>query len=105
VDRIRGCFNEKGWEALQNLSASDKSKAMKLLFDKKDGLGLEWGRIPIGASDYALTRYTLDETAGDTGMEHFSIDHDTNYLIPFIKAAQAVKPDILFWGSAWTPPT
>jgi glucosylceramidase len=100
-----GCFNEKGWEALQNLSASDRSKAMKLLFDKKDGLGLEWGRIPIGASDYGLTRYTLDETPGDTGMEHFSIAHDTNYLIPFIKAAQAVKPDIQFWASAWTPPT
>ena len=100
-----GCFNEKGWEALQNLSASDKSKAMKLLFDKKEGLGLEWGRIPIGASDYGLTRYTLDETAGDTGMEHFSIAHDTSYLIPFIKAAQAVKSDIKFWASAWTTPT
>jgi len=24
--------------------------------------------------------------------------------MPFIKAAMAVKPDIKFWGSAWTPP-
>jgi glucosylceramidase len=99
-----GCFNEKGWEALQKLSAGDRDKAIKLLFGK-DGCNFTWGRIPIGASDYGLTRYTLDETAGDTAMTSFSIAHDKDYLIPFIKAAQAVKSDILFWGSAWTPPS
>jgi glucosylceramidase len=99
-----GCFNEKGWEALQKLSQSDRDSAIKLLYGK-NGCNFAWGRIPIGASDYALTRYSLDETSGDTAMTHFSIDHDTNYLIPFIKAAQAVKPGIIFWASAWTPPT
>jgi hypothetical protein len=34
-----GCFNEAGWEALKKLSAGDRDKAMKLLFDKKDGIG------------------------------------------------------------------
>jgi glucosylceramidase len=100
-----GCFNEKGWQALSKLSSSDRDKAIKLLFDKENGIGFTWGRIPIGASDYALTRYTLNETSGDTGMTHFSIDHDTNYLIPYIKAALAVKSDLKFWASAWTPPT
>jgi glucosylceramidase len=100
-----GCFNEKGWQALQNLSTSDRDRAMRLLFDKKNGIGFTWGRIPIGASDYAIARYTLDETVGDTLMNNFSIAHDTNYLVPYIKAAQAVKPDILFWASAWTTPT
>ena len=32
------------------------------------------GRIPIGASDYAIARYTLNETAGDTALASFSID-------------------------------
>jgi glucosylceramidase len=99
-----GCFNEKGWEALQNLSASDRDRAIRLLFSK-DGCNFTWGRIPIGASDYALVRYTLNQTTGDTAMNSFSIARDTNYLIPYIKAAQAVKPGILFWASAWTPPT
>ena len=26
-------------------------------------------------------------------------------MIPYIKAAQAVKGNIRFWGSPWTPPT
>jgi glucosylceramidase len=99
-----GCFNEKGWEALQNLSASDRDRAIRLLYGK-DGCNFTWGRIPIGASDYAIVRYTLNQTTGDTLMNNFSVAHDTNYLIPFVKAAQAVKPGILFWASAWTPPT
>lgn len=99
-----GCFNEAGWDALNSLSASDKDRAIKLLFDVKDGIGFTWGRIPIGASDYALERYSLNETKDDTAMNNFSINRDKNYLIPFVKAAQAVKSDIRFWASAWTPP-
>lgn len=100
-----GCFNEVGWDALKKLSASDRDKAMHLLFDKNDGIGFTWCRIPIGASDYSLSRYTLNETAGDTGMTSFSIERDKGCLIPFIKAAQAIKPDLLFCASPWTPPT
>ncbi len=37
-------------------------------------------------------------------MEHFSIARDEMALIPYIKAAQAVKDDIKFWASPWTPP-
>ncbi len=100
-----GTFNEAGWDALNKLSSSDKEKAMHLLFDKNDGIGFAWGRIPIGASDYALKRYTLNENADDFKMEKFSIDRDKEYLIPYIKAAQEIKPDMLFWASPWTPPT
>lgn len=99
-----GCVNEAGWDALNVLSAADKDKAMKLLFDKKDGIGFQWVRIPIGASDYALKRYTLNDTKDDFEMKNFSIERDKSYLIPYIKAAQAIKPNIHFWASPWTPP-
>jgi glucosylceramidase len=100
-----GCFNEAGWDALQVLSESDRNRAISLLFSEEDGMGLTWGRVPIGASDYALQRYSLNETKDDTGMTNFSITRDKQYLIPYIKAALAVKPDLKFWASAWTPPT
>lgn len=99
-----GCVNEAGWDALNELSAADKDKTMKLLFDKKDGIGFEWVRVPIGASDYALKRYTLDDSPNDLEMKDFSIERDKSYLIPYIKAAQAIKPNIHFWASPWTPP-
>jgi glucosylceramidase len=100
-----GTVNEAGWDALKVLDPSERDKAIKLLFDKKDGLGLTWVRIPIGASDYALDRYTLNETVDDTLMKNFSIARDKACLIQYIKAAQAINPKIHFWASAWTPPT
>ena len=100
-----GAFNEKGWSYLTTQAMKDQ--AIQLLFGT-DGAHFAWGRIPIGASDYALARYTDDEVPSgstDTSMSSFSIDQDKKYLIPYIKAAQAVKPDIRFWASPWTPPT
>jgi glucosylceramidase len=100
-----GTFNEAGWDALSELSATDRDRAMRLLFGAADGANFKWGRIPIGASDYAIDRYTLNETAGDYAMAQFSIERDRQRLIPYVKAALAIKPDIRFWGSPWTPPT
>jgi glucosylceramidase len=99
-----GTFNERGWEALAALSEADRAQAIKLLFDAADGAKLVFGRIPIGASDYAVDRYTLNDTAGDTAMSNFSIARDRMRLIPYINAAKAVNPNIQFWGSPWTPP-
>ena len=101
-----GSFNEKGWQYLSSLSEADRNKALQLLFGA-DGAKFAFGRIPIGSSDYAMNRYTLDEVAGQTdpNLASFSITRDTNQLIPYIKAAQAVKGNIRFWASPWTPPT
>ena len=99
-----GTFNEAGWDALKALGTSDQQLALKLLYDATDGANFAYGRIPIGASDYALTEYTLDDTANDTSMTNFSIDKDKANLIPFIQAAIAVKSGIHFWGSPWSPP-
>ena len=99
-----GAFNEIGWQQLQKLSADDQAKVVGLLFGV-DGAHFALGRVPIGASDYASTRYTEDETAGDTSLNDFSIAEDMMYLIPYVKAAQAVNQNLRLWGSPWTPPT
>jgi glucosylceramidase len=99
-----GSFNEKGWSNLSQLSASDQAKAMALLFDAKDGANFQYGRVPIGANDYSVTMYSEDDTANDTSLASFSITEDEKYIIPYIKAAMAVNPNIHFWGSPWSPP-
>ncbi len=101
---IGGTFNEKGWEVLALLGATDRDKAMKLLFHDVEGARFAYGRVPIGASDYAVSRYTLAETADDYTMTSFSIARDKEKLIPYIKAALAIKPDVHLWASPWTPP-
>ena len=99
-----GAFNEKGWEALAYLSEADRSAVLASLFSPGLGLSLTFNRLPIGANDYSIARYTLDDWPEDPTMEHFSIDHDRQTLVPYIKAAQVLNPAMGFWASAWTPP-
>jgi glucosylceramidase len=100
-----GCFNEMGWDALSVLGTDDVTRAMKLLFDATDGANFVYGRLPMGASDYAMSWYTLDDTSSaDYSMTSFSIARDEQKLIPFIKAAVAVRPDIMLWTSPWVVP-
>jgi glucosylceramidase len=111
-----GSFNEMGWNFLT--TSEMQSKAIALLFSATDGAALTWGRIPMGASDYAIDRYSLADTGtdvtamagdgnrppADTALAMFSLARDEMKLIPYIKAAQNVKADIRFWASPWTPP-
>jgi glucosylceramidase len=104
-DGFGGCFNEMGWDALSVISADQVANAMKLLFDPTAGANFVYGRLPMGASDYAMSWYTLDDgTTADYTMAKFSIDRDRQQLIPFIKAALQVKPDLHLWASPWVVP-
>ncbi len=105
IDGFGGAFNEKGWEALLLLTPDKRDEVIKELFDPEEGAKFNICRVPIGASDYAISRYTLNETKDDFGMEDFSIERDREYLIPYIKAALEHRPDLQIWGSDWTPPT
>jgi glucosylceramidase len=112
-----GCFTELGWTYLSTLSQADRDQAIHLLFGS-DGARFAWGRIPIGGNDYVLSRHTLDDTGDDVipdstesnrppadlSLSKFSIDGDNQSIIPYIKAAQAVKPDLRFWAVPWSPP-
>lgn len=105
IDGFGGCFNEKGWVALSILTSEQKEEVLKSLFDSEKGAGFNICRVPIGASDYAIDRYTLNEVKDDYEMKNFSIERDKGCLIPYIKAAMKYKPDLKIWGSVWTPPT
>ena len=99
-----GCFNELGWRALQSLTAADRSAVLKTLFSPA-GAGLNFCRLPIGANDYSFDWYSLDETPGDYALEHFSLERDRQALIPYIKEALALNPDLRLFASPWSPPT
>lgn len=106
VNGFGGCFNELSWIALNKLSKKKRDEILDMLFeDDKDGLQLNFCRMPIGASDYAKKWYSHNEVEDDFGMEHFSIDRDREYLLPFIKEAFKRNQDIVMFASPWSPPT
>lgn len=98
-----GAVSELGWAALQKLEPAKRRQVLDALFGA--GAGLNIARTPIGANDFALDWYSYDETDGDFALDRFSIARDRRALIPFIKAAQTVRPDLRLWASPWSPPT
>lgn len=99
------CFNELGWDALNALSADERRDVMAKMFSPSGELRLTMGRIPINANDYARSWYSCDEVAGDFNLKYFNIDRDKSTLIPYIKLAMELNPNMKFWASPWSPPS
>jgi glucosylceramidase len=104
MDGFGGCFNELGWEALQAIPADRADLALKELFSPA-GANFTLCRAPIGANDFSLGWYSLNETPGDHEMKNFSIKRNHQALIPYIKAAMKYQPKLGVWASPWCPPS
>jgi glucosylceramidase len=105
IEGFGGCFNELGYTALIHLSDEQRAEVFYSLFHPEGDHKFTICRLPIGASDYALEWYSLNETDNDFAMENFSIERDKKYLIPYIKEALKYNPDLKFFASPWSPPT
>ncbi|EOR95279.1 O-Glycosyl hydrolase family 30 [Arcticibacter svalbardensis MN12-7] len=103
IDGFGGCFNELGWEALSALSPEIRNSIIHNLFSKEEA-NFNICRTPIAASDYALSWYSYNDVFEDFTMRNFNIDRDRYILIPYIKSALSVKPNLTLWGSPWSPP-
>jgi len=48
--------------------------------------------------------YSFDEGEPDPDLTRFSIDHDRKYLLPMLREARKVNPDLFLFSSPWSPP-
>jgi len=72
-----------------------------------DGIGLSFMRIPMGASDIALSVYSFDDMPvgqSDLPLASFSIAHDQAYILPLIEQAKTLNPQMKLMASPWSPP-
>jgi len=93
----------------QKLNTLQRSTLLKELFlPDTNGIGVNYLRISIGASDLDATVFSYDDLAtGQTDplMQKFSIAPDKVNLIPVLKEIIALNPTIKILGSPWSPPT
>ena len=62
-------------------------------------------RTCIGASDYARTLYSFDDSPQpDPDLKKFSIDHDKAYILPMLREARKMNPELFLFSSPWSPP-
>lgn len=105
IDGFGACFNELGWDAIHLVDETKQQEIFKNLFDSKDGLNFTFCRTPVGANDYSREWYSYNETDGDFEMKNFSIERDKEAIIPYIKTALSLNPNIKLWASPWSVPT
>jgi glucosylceramidase len=90
---------------LYRLGPSERAKAMADLFATD---GLNFLRQPIGASDFTdEPAYTYDDVpAGQTdfALRRFSIAHDRAQILPLLRQAARLNPELKIMGTPWSPP-
>jgi glucosylceramidase len=99
--------DSSAWLIEKRLNAAQRAALLKELFGRDDGLGFNFTRISIGASDFSLDHYSLDDPPGggaDPQLAHFSIAPNRDYLLPVLRAALAINPDLRIVASPWSPP-
>ena len=50
-------FSEIGGKSLKSVDKSKQSEVLKELFDRKEGSGFNYCRLPIGSSDFARNNF------------------------------------------------
>jgi glucosylceramidase len=95
-------------QVLSSLPEDKRKSLMAELFGRADGcLGLSFTRLTVGASDFSTHDYSYDDTPGndpDPDLRHFSIAPARNYVLPRVREALAINPDLLVMISPWSAP-
>ncbi|MHA7632193.1 RICIN domain-containing protein [Corallococcus sp. M7] len=83
-------------------NSPQRTAIMNDLFSVASGAGQSAIRLPMGASDFARNNYTYDDTCCD--LNDFSVGHDTAYILPLLKQARAINPEVKVFAVPWSAP-
>jgi glucosylceramidase len=99
-----GAMTDATCYVLSQLTENERRDVMHDLF-APDQMALNVCRTCIGSSDYSRSAYTFDESdQPDPELKKFSIDHDKAYILPVLRDAREVNPELFLFSSPWSPP-
>jgi glucosylceramidase len=97
-----------GWLIQQKLDPKRRDALLRELFGREgQGIGLSFTRLTIGASDFSRSHYSFDDVpAGqqDPKLARFSLAPQRDTVIPTVKAALAINPQLKVMASPWSAP-
>jgi glucosylceramidase len=91
----------------RKLSADTQKKLLEDLFGPSPGAAFSFTRLTIGASDFSTRHYTYDDMpAGqrDDALVRFSIDAMREDVLPVLKSALRINPQLKVMASPWSAP-
>ena len=95
-------FTETAAYNFSLLSPLSKEKLIEAYFGKT-GIGYNFCRMHINSADFSLSEYT-EVTDSDKDLKTFNIERDRKYVLPMIKAAVKLNPNLWLFASPWSPP-
>jgi glucosylceramidase len=99
--------DSSAWLIRNKMSASQRVALLRELFGPPPGLNFNMLRVTIGASDFSLQHYTLDDMpAGevDPQLQHFNVAVDQRNVIPVLHDILAIQPGVRIIASPWSAP-
>ena len=102
---IGGALTDASAETFYKLPEAVQQEILRAYWDPINGIGYTLGRTSIHSCDFSSESYEY-ATPGDPTLKDFSVAHDLQYRIPFIKAAIATagKKNFTLFASPWSPP-
>jgi glucosylceramidase len=98
-----GAFTDATCYMFNQLAPPAREKLFHELFHPSE-MGLNTGRVCVGSSDYSTKVYSYDDGEADPELARFSIDHDREYILPILRQARQVNPDLFLFSTPWSPP-
>ena len=101
---VGAALTDASAETFAKLPKDKQQEVLTAYFNKEKGIGYTIARTNIHSCDFSSGTYTYVKD-GDKELTSFSIDHDKQFRIPFIKEAiKAAGGKLTLYGSPWSPP-
>jgi glucosylceramidase len=109
MDGFGAAITDSSAAVLSALAPAARRRAMESLFSRRDGIGVSFLRQPFGSSDFtaAAEHYSYDDVGPgrtDFGLRHFSISPDQARILPLLREAKALNPQLSVMATPWSPP-
>ena len=101
---IGGALTDAAAETFAKLPTAKQDELLGAYFNRTVGISYTLARTNIHSCDFSSASYTYVQE-GDKTLQSFSVDHDKQFRIPFIKRALAASGGRLnIFASPWSPP-
>lgn len=101
---IGGALTDASAETFAKLPKEKQQELLQQYYDVNKGIGYSIARTNIHSCDFSSGSYTY-VTENDAALKSFSVAHDKEFRIPFIKQAiAAAGGKLTLFASPWSPP-
>ena len=98
-----GAFTDASCYLINSLEEDKRNELIENFFSPSE-MNFNIGRTTVAQCDFGRVCYSYNDTPDDIDMKNFSIDYDREYIIPTIRKAREINPDLYLLSSPWSPP-